>query len=479
MLYSAFWILDSDFMSPLIDSHAHLEMRQFRADLEQVLEHAHASGVTHIITVGSTLAESRRALKIAEKYDEVSAVVGVHPHDAADVDESVMTQLAKLARKSQVVGIGETGLDFFRDRSPRPLQEKAFRRHLKLAGETRLPVVIHVRDAYSRTLEILMEEGIPERGGVVHCFSGTLDDAEAFLKLGLYLSFTGTVTYEGRKNREWSERVLSKVPLERIMVETDCPYLTPHPLRGQRNEPANVHLVAERIAQVKGLSPRDVARVTTSNATRFFNLPVSLPSSKIAYTIRDSVYLNVTNECMNACIFCQRNINPVVKGHDLRLDRDPTADEMLQALEDEGWRNRSEVVFCGYGEPTIRLEEILNVSSRIRELKPSVKVRLNTNGLGNLYHRRNIVPDLLDSINTVSVSLNAQDAGTFEKMCRPSIGPRPYESLLDFSRKCVAAGLDVILTIVNKPDLVDMGECRKIAEQMGASFRVRPLHEVG
>jgi TatD DNase family protein len=466
-------------MHHLIDSHAHLEMRQFKADLEQVLENAHASGVTHIVTVGSTLAESRRALKIAEKYEEVSAVVGVHPHDAGDADESVMAELGKLARKEQVVGIGETGLDFFRDRSPRPLQEKVFRLHLALAVETRLPVVVHVRDAYSRALEILREESIPEKGGVVHCFSGTVDDAISFLELGLYLSFTGTVTYEGRKNREWSERVLLEVPLERIMVETDCPYLTPHPLRGQRNEPANVHLVAQRIAQVKGLSARDVARVTTRNATRFFDLPVNLPSSKIAYTIRDSVYLNVTSECTNACTFCQRNSNPVVKGHDLRLDRDPTSDEMLQALEDEGWQNRSEVVFCGYGEPTIRLAAILAVASRIREMKPSFRIRLNTNGLGNLYHRRNIVPDLVGRINTVSVSLNAQDAVTFDSLCRPAIGPNPYESLLDFSRKSVAAGMEVILTVVNKPEVVDISRCRKIAEDMGAAFRIRPLHEVG
>ena len=261
-------------MPYLIDSHAHLEMGQFKADLEQVLERAQASDVVHIITVGSTLAESRRAVKIAEKYDEVSAVVGVHPHDSAEADEAVMKELGKLARKKCVVGIGETGLDFFRDRSPRGDQELAFRRHLTLASETDLPVVIHVRDAYEKALKILEEEGTSKRGGVIHCFSGTPEDAAAFLDLGLYLSFTGTITYEGRKNREWSEKVIQNVPLERIMVETDCPYLPPHPLRGQRNEPANVHLVAERIARIKGLSTGDVARVTTRNAIVFFNLPI-------------------------------------------------------------------------------------------------------------------------------------------------------------------------------------------------------------
>jgi len=462
----------------LIDSHAHLEMGQFKADLEQVLEKAHTAGVIHIVTVGSTLAESRRALKLAEKYGEVSAVVGIHPHDASDMDERALEELKKLACRKSVVGVGETGLDFFRDRSPRPIQEESFRLHLQLAKETGQPVVIHVRDAYSRALQILEEEGLGERGGVVHCFSGTTEDAEAFLEMGLYLSFTGTVTYEGRKNREWSEKVLSLVPLERMMVETDCPYLTPHPLRGQRNEPSYVHLVAEHIAQVKKLSVGDVARVTTRNAVAFFRLPVDLPSSKLAYAIRDSLYLNVTGSCTNACTFCQRTANPVVKGHDLRLRRDPTPDEMVDALEDEGWQNFSEVVFCGYGEPTIRLPEVLQVASRVRELDPSMKTRLNTNGLANLYHRKNIVPELTYAIDTVSISLNAQDAETFDRLCRPSLGPDAYGSLLDFTRKCVAAGLDVMLTAVAHPD-VDVEACRKIALDMGAGFRVREYNEVG
>ncbi len=462
----------------LIDSHAHLEMRQFKGNLEQVLEKAHAAGVVHIVTVGSTMPESRRALKIAEKYSEVSAVVGIHPHDALDMDELALEELEKLARRKRVVGVGETGLDFFRDRSPRDIQEESFRMHLTLAKETGQPVVIHVRDAYARAMQILEEEGLPERGGVVHCFSGTTEDAEAFLGMGLNLSFTGTITYEGKKNREWTEKVLSLVPLGRMMVETDCPYLSPHPLRGQRNEPAYVRLVAERIASVNGLSVNDVARVTARNAIEFFRLPVDLPSSKLAYTIRDSVYLNVTGSCTNTCTFCQRSTNPVVKGHDLRLQRDPTPEEMIVALDSEGWMDRSEVVFCGYGEPTIKLPEITQVASRIKELKPSMKIRLNTNGLANLYHRKNIVPELTYAMDTISISLNAQDAATFDRLCRPTLGAGAYESLLDFSRKCVSASLDVVLTVVAHPD-VDVEKCRKIAEGMGARFRIRPYNEVG
>ena len=461
----------------LIDSHAHLEMRQFSKDLERVLERAHAGGVTHIVTVGSTLAESRRALKIAHQYPEVSAVVGIHPHDAVDADDLAMEELAKLARRNRVVAVGETGLDFFRDRSPRSIQEDSFRRHIRLAREAGLPVVVHVRDAYPRALQILQEENLPEKGGVVHCFSGTVQDAEAFLKLGMYLSFTGTVTYQGRRNREWSETVLSMAPLDRMMIETDCPYLAPHPYRGKRNEPAYVSLVAERIAGIKGLSPADVARVTAVNAVRFFDLPVSLDGSKAAYTIRDSVYLNVTGKCTSACTFCRRTIDPVVKGHDLRLEQDPSVEEMMTALDEEGWRNRSEVVFCGYGEPTVRLEEIREVAKLLKELGCR-SIRLNTNGLGNLYHGRNIAPDLAGLMDVVSVSLNAQDSETFMELCRPTYKEKSYPSLLDFARKCLAAGMEVVFTVVDHPK-VDIERCRKIAEEMGAGFRVRSLNEVG
>lgn len=461
----------------LIDSHAHLEMKQFRGDLERVLERAHAAGVSHIITVGSTIAESRRAVKIAERYQEVSAAVGIHPHDAEDADDWAMEELAKLAAKNIVVAIGETGLDFFRDRSPRSLQEDSFRRHIDLAKERDLPVVVHVRDAYQRALEILKDEGLPEKGGVVHCFSGTVKDAEAFLDLGMYLSFTGTVTFPSRRNTQWVETVLPTVPLERVMVETDCPYLAPHPYRGQRNEPAYVELVCERIAQIKGLSRDDIARVTTRNAVLFFNLPVTISGDRAAYTIRDSVYLNVTASCTSACTFCRRSADPVVKGHDLSLVKDPCVHEMISALEEEKWSKRSEVVFCGYGEPTIRLKEISEVARYLKQ-KEVKRIRLNTNGMGNLYHKRDITGDIKEIADVVSVSLNAHDAQTFQKLCRPAFGEGSYEAVLDFSRSCLAKGVEVVLTVVDHPD-VDVDRCRAIAQEMGAGFRVRPHNEVG
>ena len=460
-----------------IDSHAHLEMKQFRGSLAQVVGRAISAGVIHIVTVGSTLAESKRAVKIAGAHEAVSAVIGIHPHDALELDDSTLSELGRLTQNSQVVGIGETGLDFFRDRSPRPVQEESFRKHIRLAKEISLPLIVHVRDAYERSLGIMKEEGLPERGCVVHCFSGTVRDAEAFLDLGAYLSFTGTITFPSEKNREWTEEVLSSVPLERMMVETDSPYLTPHPHRGKRNEPANVVLVGRKIAEVKGLSVADVARITSRNSIHFFDLPLADPDAKIAYTIRDSVYVNVTGKCTNECIYCQRSTNPVVKGHDLSLASDPAVSEMITALDSEAWQERSEVVFCGYGEPTMRLEEIRDVARQLKAAGAG-RIRLNTNGLGNLIHKRSIAGELAGLVDLVSVSLNAQNAKIYTELCRPGFGPDSYKALQDFSRECISAGMEVVLTVVDHPS-VDIPKCRKIARRMGAGFRVRELNEVG
>jgi len=460
-----------------IDSHAHLEMKQFRNGLDQVVERAHSAGVIHIVTVGSTLEESRRAVKIAEARETVSAVIGIHPHDAAELDTGALAELKKLSGNQEVVGIGETGLDFFRDRSPRPVQEDSFRKHIRLAKESSLPLVVHVRDAYERSLDIMRDEGLPERGCVIHCFSGTVNDAHAFLDLGAFLSFTGTITFPSSKNREWADEILSTVPLEKMMVETDCPYLTPHPHRGKRNEPANVTLVGEKIAQVKKLSVADVARITSRNAIHFFSLPLSDPDARVAYTIRDSVYLNVTGRCTNECTYCQRSTNPVVKGHDLSLAAYPTVNEMVSALEKEKWQERSEVVFCGYGEPTMRLEEVKEIGKRLKEAGAG-KIRLNTNGLGNLINKRNIAGELVGTVDVASVSLNAQDSKTYMELCRPAYGEQSHRSIQDFSRECISAGIDVVLTVVDHPS-VDIPKCRKIAHRMGARFRVRELNEVG
>jgi TatD DNase family protein len=251
----------------MIDSHAHLTFKHFRSDLDAVLARAREAGLTAIVTIGFDLASSESGVRLAHQHDDIFAVVGVHPHDAETVDAAVLERLEALADDPRVVAIGEIGLDYYRDLSPRSVQEKAFRAQIALARKKDLPVVIHDRDAHTNVMRILKEEGVSR--GVLHCFSGDLGIAKQGLDLGLWLSFAGPVTYGGGKAAD----IIPRVPADRILIETDCPYLTPVPFRGKRNEPAYVKYVLERVAEVMGRPVEDVDRLTEANTRAAFGLP--------------------------------------------------------------------------------------------------------------------------------------------------------------------------------------------------------------
>jgi TatD DNase family protein len=250
----------------MIDSHAHLTFKHFRSDLGDVLARARAAGVRAIVNIGFDLASSEAGVRLAHQHDDIFAVVGVHPHDAETVDAAVLERLEVLADDPKVVAIGEIGLDYYRDLSPRHVQERIFRDQIALARKKDLPVVIHDRDAHTKVMQILKEEGVSR--GVLHCFSGDFGIARQGLDLGLYLSFAGPVTYGGSRAAD----IIPKVPAERIMVETDCPYLTPVPFRGKRNEPAYVKYVLERVGEIMGTAAADVDRLTEANTLRCFGL---------------------------------------------------------------------------------------------------------------------------------------------------------------------------------------------------------------
>ncbi len=253
----------------LIDSHAHLQDRQFSQDLEQVMQRAVAAGIGKIVCVGYDYETSREAVALAQKYEQVYAVIGVHPHDANTLTADVISKLYSLARDPKVVAIGETGLDFYRDLSPRELQRQAFVEHIKIAAELYKPIVIHDRDAHQEVMDIVKKEKAGRNQGVMHCYSGHLPMAIDLMKEGFYISFAGPLTY---KNAHKAVEVASRVTLERILVETDCPYLAPEPVRGKRNEPANTLHVAEKLAQLRQKSLAEIAYQTSLNTSRLFNL---------------------------------------------------------------------------------------------------------------------------------------------------------------------------------------------------------------
>lgn len=252
----------------LIDSHAHLEMREFEHDRDEVVRRATEAGIEAIVTVGTNLRDCRKAVALAAQYESVYAVLGVHPHDVKGIDEKTYSVIRKLFSQPKVVAYGEIGLDFFRDRSPRDVQIRRFGEQLEMAGELGMPVIIHDRDAHVETLEMLRSwKG--KRGGIVHCFSGDVAMAKKCLDMGFYISIPGPVTYP--KSEKLLD-VVRQIPLERLLVETDAPYLAPQPYRGKRNEPAYVVHTARKIAEVKGLTLAEVATTTSQNARTIFEI---------------------------------------------------------------------------------------------------------------------------------------------------------------------------------------------------------------
>jgi TatD DNase family protein len=257
--------------SPLVDTHAHLDDERLRADLDGVLNRALFAGVEQIIAIGTTAARSAAAVELAEAHRGVFAAVGIHPNDAAEAGSGDWPVIMDLVIRPGVVAVGETGLDRYWKRTPFPEQQAWFDRHLGLAHEQDLPVVIHSRDCQSDIIEQLRRLNRPVRG-VMHAFTGTWDDAQAYLDMGLHLSFAGPVTFTN-KSLDPLRDVAARVPADRLLVETDSPYLSPHPCRGQTNEPARVALTAARLAEIRGLPLIDFARITTANARRLFRLP--------------------------------------------------------------------------------------------------------------------------------------------------------------------------------------------------------------
>jgi TatD DNase family protein len=255
----------------LIDSHAHIQGKEYAGETAAVIQRASEAGVEQIIVVGGAgdMSSNTAAVALAESWANLYATVGMHPHDAKDVGEEELKELRKLSTHPKVIAIGETGLDYFYNHSPREVQLRVFAQFIHLAGETDLPLVVHERDAAQEAAELLRKEGKGKVSGVIHCFTGDYDAARTYLDLGFYLSFTGIITF---KNAEALREVVRQVPLERMFVETDSPYLTPVPHRGKRNEPAYVRFVAETIAKVKRVELAAVARVTSANVKKLFRL---------------------------------------------------------------------------------------------------------------------------------------------------------------------------------------------------------------
>jgi TatD DNase family protein len=256
----------------LIDTHAHLDFPEFAGDLEGVMDRARNAGVLEVVTIGIDLGSSRKAVELSQTYSEIYATVGIHPHDAFALKAEDREALKTLAGQERVLAIGEMGLDYYRDRQPRPLQRQCFRYQLEIACQTGLPAIFHVREAHADFLEIVKDYAGSLRGGVLHCFSGDWGVAERCLEMGFYLSIPGTVTFP---KAAVLQGVVRQAPLDRLLLETDAPYLAPVPHRGKVNEPAFVLHTAIKIAELRRCALEEVAQQTTANARAVFRMPGS------------------------------------------------------------------------------------------------------------------------------------------------------------------------------------------------------------
>jgi TatD DNase family protein len=256
----------------LIDTHSHLTFNHLTDNVDEILQRSREAGVTSWITVGTDPEQNVKVVELAEKYDNLYAAVGIHPHEAKDVTTDTMIHLIKLAEHPKVVAIGETGLDYHYDHSPRDDQKSVFTNHLQIASELKLPVIIHSREAFDDTIEIVDEFTSKIEKNVFHCFTGTAEQAQAIIDKGYYISFTGAVTFKNAKNVRESAKL---VPLEKMMIETDCPYMSPEPMRKQRiNEPALLVHTAKFLAELKNVHLEEFADITTSTAQAFFDIPL-------------------------------------------------------------------------------------------------------------------------------------------------------------------------------------------------------------
>ncbi|MFS0906898.1 TatD family hydrolase [Priestia aryabhattai] len=253
----------------LFDTHVHLNAEQYEDDLQEVINRALEKGVQNMVVVGFDEPTIKKAIQITETYDFIYASVGWHPVDAIDMTDEHLAWIEELAQHPKVVALGEMGLDYHWDKSPKEVQKDVFRRQIRLARKVNLPIIIHNRDATEDVVTILKEEHVEEVGGIMHCFTGSIEVAKQCMDMNMYISFGGPVTF---KNAKKPKEVATELPLDKLLIETDCPYLTPHPFRGKRNEPGYVSYVAEQIAELKGITYEELADITTANAKKLFGI---------------------------------------------------------------------------------------------------------------------------------------------------------------------------------------------------------------
>lgn len=466
-------------MPALYDSHAHLSFSDYDKDLEQIIWRAKEAGLRGIVCIGSgSGAEGRkRVLELSRFYpDYLYPAYGIHPHQAQEVGEEDFLELEKLLKLKETIAIGEIGLDDVREISPLKLQLAVLQRQLTIAQQLGKPVIFHLRGAEQQFKKILKDNHwLTDNGFLAHCYTGSQELAKEIIERGGYLGVSGIVTFDKSQKLQ---QLFKELAIERLLLETDCPYLAPHPYRGRRNEPSFVVETAKCLAALKGLSDEDIARITGNNLEKLFKLKVSSEKETIAYKIRDSLYLNITNRCFLNCTFCNKRQDFTVKGHFLQLSKEPDLEQVVAAIEQQK-KDFKEIVFCGYGEPLVRHQLLKDVASWLRKNLAGVKIRINSEGTAEFFSKQEILSGLVGLVDSFSISLNAADSKTYAKLCQSSAGEQTFFAVLDFINKAKKLFKEVVVTAVALPDL-DLGAIEKLCrEKLAVPFRPRPYNDLG
>ena len=448
-----------------IDTHAHMFFANFREDIDEVISRAKEENIKYILVPATDIETAKQTIELTKKYDIIYGAVGVHPHDTKDWNSTFIPQIEKLAKNEKIVAIGEIGLDYYYDYSPKEKQIEAFKAQIELAIKLKLPIIVHNRESHEDIMNILRSYKGSGLRAQLHCYNGSKEDARELIELGHYISFTGNITF---KKADSLREVLKSIPVKYLMTETDSPFMTPVPHRGKRNEPANVKLIAEKIAEVHGITVEDVNRMAFYNAYRLFGIG-SKPEVSYCYKMYNSLYLNITNRCNAECIFCDREGEAVINGYNLSMKKseEPTAEKIIKEIGDP--KNYKEIVFCGYGEPTIRWDVVKEIAKYVKE--NGGRTRLNTNGHANFIHSKDITPEMKGLIDSVSVSLNALDEKTYSKLV--GVEPKMFREMLEFSKKSKEYVDEVVLTIVEEQNIDEAAARKFVEEEIGVKFRVR------
>uniref|UniRef100_A0A832DIN1 YchF/TatD family DNA exonuclease n=1 Tax=Ignavibacterium album TaxID=591197 RepID=A0A832DIN1_9BACT len=448
-----------------VDTHAHLFYENFKDDLDEVILRAKENGVDYILVPATDLKTAEETLKLCDKYDFIYTAVGIHPHDTKNWDDSLLQQIEKLAAHPKVVAIGEIGLDYYYDFSPKAQQIKAFKSQLDLALKLELPVIIHNRDSDEDMMEIISSYCSTGLKAQFHCFNASLNDAIEYMKMSHFISFTGNITY---KKSEELRNILKQIDLNHLLLETDSPFMTPVPHRGKRNEPAFVKYVADKIAEVHNITTDEVAKITSLNAFRMFGIG-NKPKTSFTYKLGNALYINVTNRCNADCVFCRRKEDPFLRGYNLGMTKseEPPAEVYIKEIGDPKYYD--EIVFCGYGEPTIRWDVVKKVAEYIKQ--NGGKTRLNTNGHGNIINKKDITPEMKNLIDVVSISFNSFNPKQYSELMK--VDESHFYQMLDFAKRAKQYVQKVVMTVVDF-DEVEIEKAKKVVEdEIGAEFRVR------